>query len=254
MLRAWLSHPLTRGLDIDDVRTTEIRRRIVQQKRFLRRIYEDWYEEIRSAVPWGSGRVLEIGSGPGFLKEVMPDLITSDILPLSKVDAVLDACQIPFCQGSLRGIVMVDVFHHLPRPKAFLKEAARCVRRDGRVVMIEPWVTPWSRWIFQTFHHERFDTETSEFFEPGGPLSAGNGALPWIIFEKNKDRFESGIPEWRVKRITPMFPFRYLVSGGVSLRALMPGWSYGLWRGVEWILKPCAHRVAMFACVELLRR
>ena len=40
MLKHWLEHPLTRGLDLDDPRTTHLRRRVLDEKRFLRRIYE----------------------------------------------------------------------------------------------------------------------------------------------------------------------------------------------------------------------
>ena len=38
VLRTWLTHPLTRGLDIDDPRTTELRRRVILEKPFLRLI------------------------------------------------------------------------------------------------------------------------------------------------------------------------------------------------------------------------
>jgi hypothetical protein len=36
MLKAWLAHPLTKGLDIDDPRTTHLRLQIIQEKSFLR--------------------------------------------------------------------------------------------------------------------------------------------------------------------------------------------------------------------------
>ena len=40
-LSDWLAHPITRGLDVDDPRTTELRLRILQDKPFLRRIYDE---------------------------------------------------------------------------------------------------------------------------------------------------------------------------------------------------------------------
>ena len=39
MLKQWLAHPLLRGLDVDDPRTTTVRRQIIQDNRFLRQIY-----------------------------------------------------------------------------------------------------------------------------------------------------------------------------------------------------------------------
>jgi hypothetical protein len=35
LLKKWLSHPLTRGLDIDNPQTTELRRQIIRSKPFL---------------------------------------------------------------------------------------------------------------------------------------------------------------------------------------------------------------------------
>ncbi|MEI6179527.1 MAG: hypothetical protein WCP31_02135 [Chloroflexales bacterium] len=49
----------------------------------------------------------------------------------------------------------------------------------------------------------------------------------------------------------PQMPLRYLLSGGVSLRALMPGWSFPLWREAEARLAPWMDRLAMFARIVL---
>jgi SAM-dependent methyltransferase len=88
--------------------------------------------------------VLEIGSGAGFLERRIPEVIRSEVLRCSHVHIVLDARALPFCSGALRAVVMTDVFHHLPDVRAFLREATRCVRPGGSLVMIEPWVTQWS--------------------------------------------------------------------------------------------------------------
>ena len=42
-----------------------LRRQIIQSKRFLRTIYDEWYRDIVAALPPGDGPVLELGSGPG---------------------------------------------------------------------------------------------------------------------------------------------------------------------------------------------
>src|SRR5262249_31802772 len=39
-------------------------------------------------------------------------------------------------------------------------QATRCVRSGGVVAMIEPWVTPWSRFVYTRLHHEPFQPET----------------------------------------------------------------------------------------------
>jgi SAM-dependent methyltransferase len=255
MFRSLLAHPLTRGLDIDDPLTTQLRRKIIQEKSFLRQIYQEWYVAIAGTLPRRIGPVLELGSGAGFLKDVVPDLITSEVFYCSGINVVLNGQDLPFAAGTLRGIVMTDVFHHLPRSRRFFTEAARCVRPGGVVAMIEPWVTPWSRLIYSRVHHEPFNPEASEWeFPTRGPLSGANGALPYILFARDRAQFEREFPMWQIRMIKPMMPFCYLVSGGVSMRTLMPGWSFKWWRGLENLLWPFANNLAMFACIVLQKQ
>jgi SAM-dependent methyltransferase len=250
-LKRWLEHPLTRGLDVDDPRTTHLRRRILAGKPFLRRIYAEWYNAIAASLPAGDNPVLELGAGAGFLADFVPRLVRSEVFLTSGADLVLDGQALPFAAGALRGIAMTNVLHHLPRPLSFFAEAARAVRPGGVVTMIEPWVTPWSRWVYTRLHHEPFFPAAQEWEIPaGGPLSGANGALPWILFHRDRERFERAAPEWRLRSIAPLMPFRYLVSGGVSLRTLMPA-AYPLWRRLD---RALASRAAMFAHVVLERR
>jgi hypothetical protein len=103
--------------------------------------------------------------------------------------------------------------------------------------MIEPWATEWSRLIYRIFHHEPFEPEASEWdFESSGWLSGRNGANSWIIFARDGVRFEEDFPELQILSIRLMMPFRYLVSGGVSVKVGMPGWTFRLWQRLENIL------------------
>jgi hypothetical protein len=121
--------------------------------------------------------------------------------------------------------------------------------------MIEPWVTPWSRIIYGRLHHEPFEPETASWSIAGsGHLSGANGALPWIIFERDRTLFENEFPGWRIERIIPMMPFVYLLSGGVSLRSFVPGWSFAAIRGLERAFSPWRRHLAMFALIVLRRR
>ena len=60
--KRWLAHPDTRDLAIDDPRTTERRRGIIQSNKFLWRIYDEWYRSIVTRIPDGPGGVLEEGA------------------------------------------------------------------------------------------------------------------------------------------------------------------------------------------------
>jgi SAM-dependent methyltransferase len=251
-LRKWLAHPLTAGLDIDSPETTALRRRIIQENRFLRQIYQTWYGKIAAALPQAPGTVLELGAGAGFLHEFVPDVITSELFPTPGVNAALDGQCLPFRDGSLRAIALTNVLHHLPQPRRFFAEAGRCVRPGGALLLIEPWVTAWSGLIYTQLHHEPFAPDMREWeFPSSGPLSGANGALPWIIFERDRAQFEREFPMWRVEQVEPMMAFAYLVSGGVSMRQLMPGWSFPLWRMVEQL--PGIRNMGMFAWAVVRR-
>lgn len=252
-MRQLLEHPRTCGMDIDDPRLAGLRRQVLQEKPFLRRIYEEWYRSVAAAVPDGRKPVLEIGSGGGFLRDFVPGLVTSDVVPGPNIDRVLDACELP-SDEPFRAIVMTDVFHHLPDCRRFLSTSAACVPPGGTVVMFEPWITPWSRFVFHSLHHEPMDLHTARWeFEPGGPLSAANIALPWIVFHRDRQRFEREFPQWQVECIRRTMPFRYLVSGGIAYRSLMPGFSFPLWRFAESLLAPFFNQLAMFALIVLRR-
>jgi len=254
-IRLILTHPMLRGLTVDDPRIAKVWRQMAYKKPFLRRIYEDWYEIIAAALPAGSGKVLEIGSGSSFIKFCIPEAITSEISNSAKVDIILDGHKLPFKEESLRCLILVDVLHHLNNPVSFFMEATRCVRSGGAVVMIEPWVTTWSRWIWEKFHHEPFLPISTQWEYPwANPLLGANTALPWILFERDRLRFESDFPQWQIKTIKPMMPFRYLFSGGVSYRNLMPAWSYPLWKKLEDKLEFSMKKIGMFAQIVLVKK
>lgn len=149
---------------------------------------------------------------------------------------------------------MTNVLHHLPNPAKVFSEAARCIRIGGRMAMIEPWITLWSRFVYKRLHHEEIDETATEWTINGrGPLSGANSALPWIIFRRDLTAFVREFPMWRITEIFPFMPFRYLLSGGISMRSLMFGGTYRFWRGFENLLKPWIPRLAMFAKIVMVR-
>ena len=254
-LRNWLEIEYLRGMDLDEPLTTELRRRAIRENSFLYQIYCYWYQLVVTSIPPGEGQIVELGSGAGFLSEHIAGLIASEIFFLNRMDVVLDGQQMPFANGSLKAIAMTNVLHHIPSSQHFFSEATRVIRPGGVISMIEPWVSTWSKLIYTRFHHEPFDPQSGAWeFPSNGPLSGANGALPWIIFQRDRERFESEFPAWRVEQIMPVMPFSYLLSGGVSMRPLMPGWSY---RPVHWfesLFSPLMPHIAMFAHIVLIRK
>lgn len=90
------------------------------------------------------------------------------------------------------------------------------------------------------------------FLQPD-PFLEANGALPWLMFERDWIQFEQEFPQWRIQIIKPFMPFCYLISGGMSMRSLMPGWTFGFWRGLESLFQPWINYWAMFAFIVLIK-
>jgi SAM-dependent methyltransferase len=215
----------------------------------MRSLYTHWYRAIVDVLPACKGDVLELGSGGGFLQELIPGLRTSDVLSLPDVELQVDARSIPFPEGSLRAIVGTNVLHHVPQIDKFLAEAERTLVDGGRLVFIEPWPTPLSRVVYRHLHHEPFDEARDWSIPPGGPLTAANGALPWIVFERDYAHFRQAFPMLRLHRRTKMMPVSYIASGGIERGWPLPSWLFGVVRAVE---RP-ADSMGLFALIVVER-
>jgi len=117
----WLRLPETRDIEnLDDPATTLLHDEIIQRKGFLKNLYTDFYAQFKKAVPDREEKVLvELGSGGGFIKDVIDGVITSDIIELPNVDMFFSACQMPFEEASVDAFFMFNVLHHLINPRHF---------------------------------------------------------------------------------------------------------------------------------------
>ena len=238
--------------DLDDPNASLAHRDIILKKPFLKRLYNDWYlifiiksKEIKN------GKYLEIGSGGGFLKDVFPEVITSDILILPNVDLIFTAEEIPFNENELASIVMLNVFHHIPKPHLFLKEAQRTLIKGGKIIMTEPANSSLARFIYKRFHHEPFDEKGQREIKAGNPLSNSNQALPYIYFERDLDLFKKDFPSLKINSINYHSPFSYIISGGVSRSAMLPFFMYNFVKGIEWLFSPFYKQIGLFCTIEI---
>ncbi len=147
---------------------------------------------------------------------------------------------------------MTDVLHHLPDVRRFFHCATECIHKNGMIIMIEPWVTPLSKIIYHFLLHEPFQPDIDRWeFSASGPLTGANTALPWMLFSRDRKKFEKEFFKWQIRKIKPIMPFLYIVSGGISMRSLMPAASFSFWRSFENMLSPWMKYIAMFAQITL---
>jgi SAM-dependent methyltransferase len=238
MIKNWRKLPEAAAIThLDDPAATVLHAQIIRRKGFLRRIYREIYRGFKARLPDG-GTVVELGSGGGFIKEVIPATITSDVLRVPGLSVCFSALDMPFADESLDALLMIDVLHHLPDVRRFLAEAQRCLKPEGRILMVEPANTLWGRFIYGHFHHEPFEPAAGWTLAAGRPMSSANGALPWIVFGRDRERFQAEFPSLKLLRMRPFMPLRYLISGGVSMRQLLPTAAYPLVKGVELLMSP----------------
>jgi len=249
----WLKLPENRSIkDLDEPAATLLHARIIAEKPFLKKLYLDFYRRFEKAVDTPKNKVLvELGSGAGFIKDVIPGVITSDILELPNVDRVFSAIDMPLENDSVDAFFMFDVLHHIPDAKKFFTESLRSLKKGGKIVMIEPANTPWSRFIYKNFHHEAFDQKAQWTLKKAAPLSCANSALAWIIFLRDRRIFEKMFPSLKIVRLENHTPLRYIISGGFTLRQMLPSHTCRLIETLENILSPFNDLLGMFMTVEL---
>ena len=116
--------------------------------------------------------------------------------------------------------------------------------------MVEPWVTAWARLVYRRLHHEPFEPEAAQWrFPESGPLSGANGALPWIIFERDREIFRREYPALAICEMKVLMPFRYLLTGGVSMRSVLPSFLFPAVALLERLLSPFMRHLGMFGFV-----
>ena len=219
---------------------------------YYREVYRRYAECLRKCPR--EGVAVELGSGGGFVKEVIPEMVTSDTLSYEGVDQVIDACKMPFEDESLKGICMLNVFHHIPDVTSFLKEAARCLKPRGRILIIDQH-PGWIGWPIYTFiHHEHFDSKSARWtFETSGPLSGANGALAWMVFKRDRKAFEALFPRLKILRYDPHTPLLYWLSGGLKKWSLVPQGGLGMVRFFEKVLLLFSAEFGAFVDIEIIK-
>ena len=94
--------------------------------------------------------VLEIGSGRGYLQDLVDDYTGIDISPTvkrfyHKKFVLGSATAMPFADNSFDGIWSIWVLEHVPNPEQALREARRVIRDQGVIYLYPAWnCTPWA--------------------------------------------------------------------------------------------------------------
>jgi SAM-dependent methyltransferase len=222
----------------------------------VRELYGEWFARLGARLSRASGRSVELGAGIGKLAEVVPSVLPTDVEPTPWTDVVADAERLPYEDASLANLVLVDVFHHLPRPARFLDEATRTLVPGGRVLVLDPYCSPVSTVAYRLLHHERTDLGAPAFADDArvadDPLAA-NQARATLVFFRGREELARRWPGLRLVEARRLALLAYPLSGGLTGRRLVGRRLGGALARLEPRLAPLAPLLA-FRCLVVLER
>jgi SAM-dependent methyltransferase len=250
-MRELLFDPGVASVDVDSVDRIIKHRELLLRKRMIREVFFEIYALLGDAeakyFSLGKGKKIEIGSGSSLLKTVMPDVEVTDVVPYEGLDRVVDAMDMPYEDGSLKTIFGIHCFHHLSDPYKFLSEIERVCSRGGGAILVDPYFGPLASLVFERlFSNEHFDKLGPAVTEHGGPMSDANQALSYVVFRREIGTFVQKFPNLELVAMEPIGNYvRYLISGGVNFRQLLPDLSIPALKLLESALWPLRHTFAL---------
>jgi hypothetical protein len=148
------------------------------------------------------------------------------------IDRVMDAHDLDLAAGEAGNLVVFDCIHHLQRPLHFLRRAAAALQTGGRLVLCEPAITIWSRFIWANFHHEPIDTEWDLFGldsqppDPDPGHTFANGGIPEILFWKQRAKTLALLPSLRLLEAGKFGFVLGPATRGFSASSLVPDFGF----------------------------
>lgn len=223
----------------------------------LRSVYRDFHEHIAARLRRDvKGQIVEIGSGIGSIKEVVPECVTSDFYPNPWLDRQENAYRLSFADASVSNLILFDVWHHLEFPGNALAEFRRVLAPGGRLIVFEPDMGLLGRLVYTFGHHEpvAFRQPISWQAPEGFPLDDP----PYFAAQSRAHRVWvrgegcSHLQGWRVIETCRIASLAYLASGGFSKPPLVPLALHGLVRAFDGLLSllPALFSVRLLVVLE----
>jgi len=223
----------------------------------LKRLYTRWYGMVRDRLPDPShGPWIELGSGPGLVKDFIPEVVTTDLVPAPWLGLRSSAECLPFRTGSVGALLLFDVLHHLPNPSRLFDEANRVLAPGGRLVMCEPMVSALSYPVYRFLHEEALEFTANPWDTAANadhPFD-GNQAVPTALLLRGRAELERRWPGLVVSEVKKFAGPSYPASGGFGKKPLLPMRLWEALDGIETRLPSAVFRFIGFRMLVVLSR
>jgi hypothetical protein len=198
-----------------------------KRKPVLREIYRGFHQQIAAQVSPGlRGEIIEIGSGIGSLRDVIPVCTRTDGYPSPFIDRVENAYALSCADRSVSHLILFDVFHHLKYPGTAMDEFRRVLVERGRLILFDPCISLFGLAVYGLAHPEPVG-----LFRPI-VWRAPDGRLPgqqeYYAAQGNATRLfvrGRGAPwreAWSLVTMRRLSALSYVASGGYSGPQLYP--------------------------------
>jgi len=260
-VRNYLQEPRLRGIDADSDEMLVVHSKVLYEKPMMREVFAEFYDTCigldKKFFGSANGSRIEIGAGVSFFKKKYPEIVSTDVKTADNLDMVVDALNMPFDPGSVRGIYGINCFHHFPDPHRFFGELARVLAKGGGCVLIDPYYGA----VARRFYTRIFDQETFDMTQKGwsnsalGVMNNANQALSYIVFVRDREEWERRYPGLEIVYQSPLNNYlRYLVSGGLNFRQVLPSFCSSLIRFCEALFIPLNRKLALHHIVVIRKK
>ena len=217
-----------------------------QEKHVLRMAYREFYNLLAAQLsPLSDPLVVELGSGIGNIKEVIPGCVRTDLFANPWIDQVENAYQLSFGDGTVSDLILFDVFHHLRYPGTALREFERVLRSPdavsgctgGRVLIFDLCISALGMLVFGALHPEPVAYGNAIVWD--APQGWSPTQTDYYAAQGNATRIFFGdecarLPDrWNIVHRKRFAALAYVASGGYSKPQLYPDPLYPLLRSVD---------------------